>query len=277
MLDTPIGCETYQEDLSALIDGELSSEREAELRGHLGACTGCSQRLEEFRGVNQALAGVALPEVPVGLRARLQQRIQSIPEREGVARTRPVPARGRRRFVGPAVGAALAVAASVAVYLAVAPKPASNPSPDERLVAVDRDPGADAISVEEPAVAEAKVAMDPETRVEEGSSEESVGLEETVAVVEDASELEVARVEEPAVAGEIELVIDRGLAVEEEPIGEFAGSEQTVAVVEDASELDAATVEELAMALDFETIWDLDVIENLEMLERMMAVEEGAG
>ncbi len=37
------------------------------------------------------------------------------------------------------------------------------------------------------------------------------------------------------------------------------------------------TVEELAVALDFETIWDLDVIENLEMLERMMAVEEGAG
>ena len=154
MPDTPIACKAYQEDFSALIDGELSSQREAELRGHLGACTGCSRRLEDFRGVDRALAEVAMPEVPGGLRARLEQRIQSAPERKGVARTRLAPA--RRRFVGPAVGAALVAAASVAVYLAVAPEPASDPSFEERLVVVDRGPAADPISVEEPAAAEEK-------------------------------------------------------------------------------------------------------------------------
>ena len=89
MPNTPIACQAYEEDLSALIDGELSSSRAAELRDHLSACTGCSRRFEELRGVDRVLAGIALPELSTGLRGRLQEQIQSISERESVARRRP--------------------------------------------------------------------------------------------------------------------------------------------------------------------------------------------
>lgn len=179
MPETPTACERYEEDLSSLIDGELSAQREAELQGHLDACTGCRQRLEALRGVDRALAEVALPEVSAELRTRLQAQIQSIPEREVATRTTPLPPRARRRLTGPALGAALALAASVAIYLAVAPEPTSEPGSEAPLAAT------------------------------------TTGLE-------------------------------------------------------------AASDEELAMALQLEMIQDLDIIANLEMLERLMAVDGGA-
>ena len=124
MPDNVIACEDYREDFSALIDGELSSVREAELRRHLDTCPSCSESVETLRGVDGVLAGIPLPEISADLRTHLEERIQNTSESEATAFWRRAPARRRPRLVGPAVGAALAIAASVAIYLAVSPEPA---------------------------------------------------------------------------------------------------------------------------------------------------------
>jgi anti-sigma factor RsiW len=189
MPNPPYACEPYEEELSALIDGELSSQREAQVRDHLSVCAGCSRSLEALRGVDHALAEIAMPEVPAGLRLRVQAEIQDIPQPEEATRKREVtprrtaPSRARGRFYRPAAGVALAAAASVVIYLAVVPEPTSD-----------------------------------------------AGFKTPVA-----------------------------------------------AVVDGASELEAASEEELAVLLLLDTIQDLDVIANLEMLERLMVVGEGTG
>jgi hypothetical protein len=63
------------------------------------------------------------------------------------------------------------------------------------------------------------------------------------------------------------------LAVAPEPTSE-PGSEAPLAAT--TTGLEAASDEELAMALQLEMIQDLDIIANLEMLERLMAVDGGA-
>lgn len=52
----PVGCEAWVEDLSALIDGELSAEREAEVRAHVDSCESCRARVGALCQVGLALA-----------------------------------------------------------------------------------------------------------------------------------------------------------------------------------------------------------------------------
>ena len=122
-------CASYSEDLSALLDGELSPEREAEVRAHASDCERCRAQLEAFGSVDRALQGAPVPPLSGDLRARLQQRIDA--DDADPAPVIDLSARRRRR--ARAVGAGLAVAASLAVYVAVtnrAPTPAPTETPE---------------------------------------------------------------------------------------------------------------------------------------------------
>ena len=102
-------CEAYDEDLSALLDGELSEERETEVRAHAASCPRCARRLDALRSVDGLLASAPAPPVPHDLRARLDARI--------AADARPP---RLRRLGRPALGFAAAAAAAVlALYLGV--------------------------------------------------------------------------------------------------------------------------------------------------------------
>lgn len=173
-------CAPYEADLSALIDGELAPEREAEVRAHLGGCAACSERLEALCDVDLALASIAVPPVPAGLRARLAERIAgdaAVPEgreesRPAPGRTRaprrpPLapPRRSRRWLLRPALGAALAAAAVLAFYLAVtsvdSSLPLETPTPEPRI--------AESAPVRPPEAPRREVA--PEADVLAGASE----------------------------------------------------------------------------------------------------------
>jgi anti-sigma factor RsiW len=186
-------CESYEADLSALIDGELSTPRAAEVGEHLSACAGCSRYFAALSGVDRVLAATAMPEVPAGLRLRLQEQIESIPEREEAARERHAAPRARRRLIRSAIGAAFALAASAVVYLAVVSEPTVDTGSEAPVAAV---------------VEEAQLALVREPSGEEAASDEAVALEESVAVVDGASELEAASDEELGVLLELEVIQD---------------------------------------------------------------------
>jgi len=104
------------EDLSALLDGELSPERESELRARIVGEPALSARLAELERVGLALRAMPTeapsPELRASLRAKL--------EREGAAPAENSRALAdRRRFVPSWAGGALAAAAALALYLAV--------------------------------------------------------------------------------------------------------------------------------------------------------------
>jgi anti-sigma factor RsiW len=221
-------CAPYEADLSALVDGELAPEREAEVRAHLGGCAACSERLEALCDVDLALASIAVPPVPAGLRARLAERIaRDAATPEGRDASRPAPERSqaprrpaaatrgrpRRRLSRPALGAALAAAAALALYLAVtsvdSSLPLETPAPEPRV----------AESVPQRAAATAELAEAAPARPPEAKPPE---------------------------------------------------------VVPEADVLASASEEELGVILELETIEDLDVIAELDFLERWVALEEGA-
>jgi anti-sigma factor RsiW len=113
-------CQTFEEDLSALLDRELPAAREAEVRAHLEGCADCQVRLAAFSSLNASLRGVGARPVPADLEARLLARVgredMALPRHGASERSRP----GRRPRLAPAIlVAALAAAAAVVVYLGV--------------------------------------------------------------------------------------------------------------------------------------------------------------
>lgn len=209
-------CGSYDADYSALLDGELAPEREAELRAHVDRCARCQARLEALRRVDASLAALPTPPVANDLRARLQARIDA--ERSPVAAPpgRVAPRRPRRWQSAPAISAAVAAAAAIALYLALSPGEDSSPSG---------------------AAPEAQIARAPASEPEElGPLREPLEITETLPPATHPDE------PEPAIA-----------------------------------DLDAEPVEDVAVALELDFMQDLDVIANLELLEALVAMEEGTG
>lgn len=114
------GCEAVDEDLSALIDGELAPGRVSQVETHVAGCPRCRGRLAALRAVDRGLAKLALPALPGNLRERLQRRI----ERPAVAAGRRGPAPRRRWLLVPA-----AAAAAAALALAFLLQPSHAPQP----------------------------------------------------------------------------------------------------------------------------------------------------
>ncbi len=103
--------EILDEELSALIDGELEPEREALLRARIAAEPDLAARVASFEGVDARLRGLPQPALSPDAAAALRARIET----EQKPRRLPAWSAG-----------ALAAAAAVAVYLVM---PGSQPTP----------------------------------------------------------------------------------------------------------------------------------------------------
>jgi anti-sigma factor RsiW len=121
-----IRCRSYEDDWSALLDGELPPERAAELSGHLTECARCRARVELLREVDALLTARGEPSIPEDLRARLQARIDSDPRGGALGPDRPA-ARWRWRELPAAV--ALAAAAAAVAYLMAPDEPVAPEQP----------------------------------------------------------------------------------------------------------------------------------------------------
>ena len=99
-----------EDDLIALLDGEATENRAAELRAHLQRCASCQAILASFERLRDALA--ELSDVPEeGTAPRVLERLQAAPPAP------LTPPRSKRRLAYPlAVAGVLAVAAAAAIW-----------------------------------------------------------------------------------------------------------------------------------------------------------------
>ncbi len=157
--------EIPDDELTALIDGELGAERVAEVERALAASPVLRARLEQLRSVEYALRSVPVPELSdarqTAMLARIRQRASEEPsegagdaERAGadvVRLERPRPLRGaprRVRWLAPA-GVAAALAASVALLVRVGlPGDPTDDAPTP-IAREQTAPPADAIAIAE--------------------------------------------------------------------------------------------------------------------------------
>lgn len=104
------------EDLSALLDGELSPQRESELRARMVGEPALAARLAELERVDLALRAMPAEAPSPGLRASLRAKLEAAataPADNPRSVTHP------RRLLPSWAGGTLAAAAALALYLAV--------------------------------------------------------------------------------------------------------------------------------------------------------------
>jgi negative regulator of sigma E activity len=166
MTEIPNDCVGYEEDLSALIDGELGAAREAEVRRHASRCARCSAQLDNLQRVGDALRAVPTPDLPWNLESRLRARI----EEDRAERRRVVLGVAPRapRRISPRLGiaAAVALAASLALLVVFGPRRSGDESTApalrvarERPVPAPQSPRSVKPEIPEPP-AEAKIAVE---------------------------------------------------------------------------------------------------------------------
>jgi len=241
MPEDPMRCSVPEEELSALVDGELAEERAHELRSHATTCARCAERVAAFERAGVLLSALPARPVPADLRARLQARIDA----EGAEAAAPVsrtPTRAappsRRRWLGSRVFAtAAALAAAVALFWALAPGQRSGPGSE-----IERPPIA---RQESPPPAPAPTPeLDPAPELPNVPEPLAPQIAETTPAPA-APQIAEAKPEPSPTAAD--------------------------------AEFDPVPAEEIAVALELETIEDLDVIANLELLEALVALGEGTG
>ncbi len=232
------------EDLSALLDGELSPEGEVALRqriagepalavrlAELAEVTGQVRNLAESTSLSEAEAELEtqrIDRMQAALRVRLsvaeaEEARPSDPDRAPSARV--IPLRPRLNWLVPA---AAALAASLALYWG-----AENFGPES-------------------------------TGATEGPTMETPGSSELLAE-SSPREAPAAQLEE---AAEVELALEPAPAMEEPTAVPLPIKEESVVV-------DLATLgdEELAIAFDYDVLADMDVIQNLELLEMLYELD----
>ena len=123
-------CQTYQEQISAWIDGELDKSQRAELTAHLRTCRACSETYRAYRNLS-ALLSEAVEAPPADLTARIMDRVraESIPYEvpaaaeseaaEGAPAITPIQAARPRRKKRSAIAPLFAAAACLAVIVGV--------------------------------------------------------------------------------------------------------------------------------------------------------------
>jgi anti-sigma factor RsiW len=115
MSQRDVRSDVLDEELSALLDGELGPARQAELRELLARSPEVAARLDALRRVDAALRGIPEREVPGDLLARVHLQGERTPASEVGGRG----PRRRRRWLAPAGGlAAASTAAALALWLA---------------------------------------------------------------------------------------------------------------------------------------------------------------
>ena len=249
--------ESDEEALSALLDGELSAEREEEIRRRMASDPALAARCAELAEVSGLLQKLAEPQpesdrlqrMHEGLRARIESESSEFAKTEQEAHRATVIPLASRRFRNLGVAAA-ALAAALALYLVVG----------ERGVRIDPVSSEVAISLAESSAPEMPDALPdepfvepvlPEVPEEESQWAQRPGLEEAAS--------------SPSVYPE------EVIPVPEAP--EAVGV--SVAEVETAEPMILPDSDErLAIALDYEVLADFDVISNLELLEFLGALDD---
>jgi anti-sigma factor RsiW len=111
MSEIEIGCAPFEEDLSALLDGELDAARSAGVQAHTAACPACARRLAALRAMDVTLQGVAASPLAGEAERLARVRAGVLAELRGGARA-AAPPRRRRRWLAPALAGAAAAAAA---------------------------------------------------------------------------------------------------------------------------------------------------------------------
>ena len=245
MSESETACATVAEDLSALLDGELAEEREVAVRAHLESCPDCMGRVAALRRVDPALAAAPAPEVPADLRARVDARLssemRSPRESAAVGRRKADSAAGGRRQTDSVAGRRRRARwfSHPAMGFAAAAALALYVG----VRAVQPLDGLDGLDVLH-------------------GSAGPIGVDES----------------EPQIVGTLPESMTSSPQPEIRALdplaplpGSTSGSEWAPVAEVD---LDDVSDEELAMALEFDTIEDLEVIANLDLLVRLLEVEE---
>ena len=172
----PGPCSAFDEDLSALLDGELAPAREAELRAHVASCPRCTQHLARLARADEALRALPAAEVPADLATRLRARIEEEGGRSSAARGAAPSRRAtprRRRWIPLAAGA-LAAAAALALYLLVArPRVEETQVAEREEPAPEREVATREIPLQPPAQ---EVAPGPELEAIQAASDEELAV-----------------------------------------------------------------------------------------------------
>ena len=98
------GCEKYQELISAMLDGELSTEKTVELSVHLAKCPECRAMYEAFSAMREANED-DMQDMPAGLHDRIMTGVRAEAKRKK---------RGIMTYLRPYVSAAACVAVIIA-------------------------------------------------------------------------------------------------------------------------------------------------------------------
>ena len=106
-----MACEQFQEQISALVDGELTQEDQSLLFAHLASCSACRQFLQEVLDVRGSFQMTVPPQAPADLDGRVFLRIQTAQAIRG--RSWPMRALSRRI----ALPAPFAIAAGVLILV----------------------------------------------------------------------------------------------------------------------------------------------------------------
>jgi predicted anti-sigma-YlaC factor YlaD len=68
-------CSEYQKHISMLIDGELGEHSSKALKGHIRACSACSNTYEQMAELHKTLSAAELSWSPPMLAARVKERL----------------------------------------------------------------------------------------------------------------------------------------------------------------------------------------------------------
>lgn len=135
-------CAPFDDDLSALLDGQLDAPRAAEVRAHAESCRDCAQRLAALRGVDAALRRVAAAPLDATRSERMRSALAASlrDEANGAAQGTPplhrTPPR-QRRWLAP-VGFAATAAAAAALVLVLRTQSPVAPSAERGVVVAER-------------------------------------------------------------------------------------------------------------------------------------------
>jgi len=246
----PENCRLYDEDLSALLDGELSPARADELRRHCASCERCAAQLALLRAANERLLSALRTPAPVAEEARLarvEARLRARLAEEGLGgpqrrrsptKSAPLRARPGRWLVAAAAGLAAAAALGLAVlFQARSPVPVPRPLPPIAQTPPLLAPGPEsqppppAMSPQPPAVAELPSVKPAPARPRPPTPRAAQPEELTPPIPSGQPEIDLATADEEDI--------------------------------------------ELASRLDM--LEDFEVIQKLDLLERLQKAQEGAG
>jgi negative regulator of sigma E activity len=247
MPEIPVECSAFEEDLSALIDGQLDARRVTEVRVHVDACEHCATCLRELANVDLVLAGLATPPVADDLHARLRARVAAAGlESPRLQRVRiALPRRPRR---GLTLGIAGGIAAAAAVLLAL-------------LVGLPRDARLSPARIAHEEAPQPS-ALPEARRIAPESIAAAHEPEAVVAPVVDPAADPVAERPQPApdvIAGARE----PSTSAPDEPLREVEAGTQLAGLA-------GLPDEDLALVLELDAVADLDLVANLDLLEALV-------